>query len=316
MNNLVIGIDVGGTKTAAGLVDPSTGKVSDRRSDPSGSDRTAEEIATSLSNLASALAARAVDGGTPVEIAGIGVPEIVAPDRTIKSNQSFPWSDADLSHLPGFDLPVVVESDVRAAALAEARFGAGNGSPLFLYISIGTGVSSAVVIDGRPLVGTHGAALVLTSGVTTEWCGGEQAHSFAVEEVASGLGIAREYARASGKSGGSAEEILARRADGDRLAARVVERGALLLGQAIARAVDLIDPDLIVIGGGLGIGSDLFREMLVERMRERIWLPAARGVPVVPASLGADVGIVGAALAAIETGPQRVVGANAATDGN
>ncbi len=309
MSDLVIGIDVGGTKTAAGLVDLSTGEISNRRSHPSEPHRTAQEIATSLGALVSALAAEAVAAGTPVTIAGLGVPEIVAPDRTIRSDQTFPWLGVDLSRLPGLDLPVIVESDVRGAALAEARFGAGTECPLFLYVSIGTGVGSAVVIDGAPLVGIHGAALVLTSGTTTEWCNGEQKRSFVIEEVASGLGIAREYARVSGEAGVTAEYVFARYTGGDRLAARVVERAALLLGQAIARAVDLVDPGRIVIGGGLGIGSDLFRETVVAGMRERIWLPAARGIPVVTASLGPDAGIVGAALAAAE---QRI----ARTDGN
>lgn len=301
MKRWAIGIDVGATKIATGLVELESGRISQLQTTPSAPGADPGQVAQSLAAAARVIVARADAGRTPVEAVGIGVPEIVSPSGHVTSDQSFPLLGGTLASLPGVRLPVIVESDVRAAACAEARFGAGADRALFLYVSLGSGVSSAVVIDGRPLVGAHGAALVLTSGTSTEWGDGSSPRrTFSVEAIASGVGLRAEYHRRSGDHAATTPDVLDRWRSGDEIAVAVVDRAALLLGQAIARAVDLIDPECVVIGGGLGIGAHDFRDAVVTSMRRHVWLPAARDVPVATAGLGPHSGVVGAALAAAD----------------
>ena len=297
MNGWAIGVDVGATKIASGLVDLTSGRIVHLETAASDCTNRSEEILRILTETIRELHSRGErDGMQPLAV-GVGIPEIVSPSGEIVSDHRFPLLGRTLRLLPNAVIPVIVESDVRVAARAEAYFGGGRGRSLFLYVSVGSGVSSSIVIDGVPLVGAHGAALVLTSGITSEWCDGRvPPESFSVEEVASGFGIRTEYKRLKGENGVSTIDVLERWKRGEKTAVYVVERAALLLGQAMARAVDLVDPECIVIGGGFGTGAPEFHDAVVQHMRERIWLPAARKIPVLPAGLGAYSGVVGAAL--------------------
>ena len=168
---------------------------------------------------------------------------------------------------------MVVESDVRAAAVAEARFGAARGLHSCVYLSVGTGIAFTLLIEGVPYQGARGNALMLGAPM--------------VEHVASGAALARLGSVAT------AEETFTSASGRE-----VVRRGAEQLGAAMAWLVNALDPEAIVVGGGLGLRDD-YRHAAARTMRELIEVPATADLEVRPALLGVDAGAIGAALFAV-----------------
>jgi glucokinase len=294
-----IGIDVGGTKIAAAAVDPASGEVSYRQEIPTGMERGAAAVSARIETLAAAIGREMSDAGCSPEAIGIGLPELVDAAGTVRSAHLGDWSAVSLSARLGRIAPTVITSDVRAAALAEARYGAGRDHRLFVYISIGTGISSAIVQDGEPLVGARGGALVLSSGpvsVPCAACGGWS--EFVLEEYASGAALARRQAEATGAAVASAEAVISAANAGEPTAAAIVDGAARALGSAIGWLVNVVDPEAVVLGGGLGLAPGRFHDRLIAAIRAHVWNPEARDLPVTRAALGRDAGVVGATLAA------------------
>jgi glucokinase len=191
----------------------------------------------------------------------------------VRSAETVDWREVDLGAAFGEVAALVrVESDVRAAASAEARLGAGREQTDFLYLSVGSGISHCLVVDGRARRGAHGAAIGTGAPLVEQWSGG--------------LALARLSGHAS------AEDALA-----DPAAATIVEDGARRLGLTLAMLVNALDPGAVVVGGGLGL-DDGYRGLFVSAMREAIYDPQARELPVLAAALGPDAAVIGAALAA------------------
>ena len=259
-----VGIDVGGTKIAAGLVDVESGSVVAREEIPTRPDRGGAAVLADCG----ALSLRLGGGELPV---GIGLCELVGLDGRPASADTIDWRGLDLA--AAIPAPtVVLESDVRAAARAEARFGAGAGRSPFLYVVVGTGASVCLVVDGEPYAGAHGHAIVLGAPP--------------VEGVASGGALAR---RAGVER---AEAVLA-----DPGHSGVVDEAALALGQVLAVLVNALDPEVVVLGGGLG-GDPSFRERVAAAARPLVAYPSVCPLELAGSALGPDGGIVGAALAA------------------
>lgn len=262
-----IGIDVGGTKIAAGLVDTDTGVCDARFERVTRPERDASVVLEECVGMAQRLAA-----GQTVPI-GIGVCELVDREGHTQSAQTLDWRALDVAGAFAGVGPAVVESDVRAAAVAEARFGGGRGVAELLYLTVGTGISCCLVLNGSAYAGARGNAI----------CFGAPP----VENAASGLALAA----AGGREW--AEDVLA-----DPSLDRVVETAAAALGAGLAWLVNAFDPGTVVIGGGLGL-VERYRELAVAAMRPMIFADNSRDLPVVPAQLGADAGVIGAALAAV-----------------
>jgi glucokinase len=263
----VVGIDAGGTKLAVGLVDTSSGEVFAAREVQTRTERGGAAVLADCVQLASELAA-----GEPLDAIGIGVPELVTLGGEIESACSWDWRDGRWKSAFAEIAPVHVNSDVRVAALAEARLGAGRRFTSFIYVTIGTGISQTFVLHGSPWPGARGNALILGSPP--------------VELVASGPALA---ARA-GKD--RAEDVL--RSPGDR---QLVEQSAHDLAIEIARLVNALDPEGVVIGGGLGLAEE-FRDLVVASLRPAIYAGSTRELEVLAASLGSRAGIIGAAISA------------------
>ena len=295
----LIGVDVGGTKIAAGAVDPDSGEVSLRRELPTRAERGASAVAADIESMvADIVAASRPETGSPAAI-GIGVPELVDAEGRIRSAHILDWPASTLMERISTVAPTHIEADVRAAALAEAAFGAGKDFELFAYVSIGTGISSTIVQDGVPLVGARGGALVLSSGslgVPCPECSNWT--EFVLETYSSGPALARRYAEATQRTVVGAESVIAAANAGDAAAVQIVESAADALGSALGWLVNVIDPEAIVVGGGLGLAPGRFRDRLIAATRHHTWNPAARELPFLPAALGADAGLIGAALSA------------------
>ena len=297
---LAIGIDVGGTKIAAGLLDPGTGEAVGRRVIPTAPERGGAAILDTVEALARELVDEERASGRGVVALGVGVPEIVAPNGRITSAHAFDWRTLPVTERLASIATTTIEADVRAAALAEARFGAGNPFASFAYVSVGTGISSTLVVDGRPWPGARGAALVLSSGplsVPCPRCGAVE--PFVLEAFASGPALARRLGERSGRAVSGAEEAIRLAAAGDPAATEVVAIATTALGSAIGFFVNVADPAAVVVGGGLGSAPGPFWDGLVAATRDHVWLPEARLLPIVQARLGPEAGWIGAALAAV-----------------
>lgn len=263
---IAVGIDAGGTKLAAGRVDTDTGKISDRRVLDTRPSRGGDKVLEDVVGLARGLGLGAV-------AVGIGIPEMVDAAGLIRSAANWDWRETDFV-TPFEDLPRYrIVSDVHAAALAEARFGAGRERGTFLYVSVGTGISSCLVLGGEPWRGQDGRALLLGAPL--------------VEAQSSGPAIAH----AAGKDA-------PQQAFADPACDAVIEAAADALGHELARAVHLADPGLVVLGGGLGL-NERYRALVAAALARHVDTEYVPVPDVVPAGLGENSGIIGAALAAL-----------------
>lgn len=291
-----IGLDIGGTKIAAGLVGLPAGVVTDRQVMPTLPQRGPEAVWQEVAALAAGLVERATADGRPLAGIGIGVPELVDLHGRVTSGHCLDWRDISLAERLASLGTVRVEADVRAAALAEALFGAGRPYRLFAYVSVGTGISCTLVQDGRPYAGARGNALVLGSSPLSTVCThcGTELHPV-LEEWASGPALARRYQQVRPAAAASSEAALAAAAAGDPEAIRVVHAAARALGTSVAFLINVLDPEAVVVGGGLGLAGGLYWDEFLASTRRHIWAPGTRDLPVLPAALGVDAGILGAA---------------------
>ena len=292
MTQAAIGVDVGGTKTALGLVD-ADGTLHRRQrivnADLDGDVALLRAIADSCTALA---------GAASISGIGVALPEVLDPAGELRSHVSLGWTRRRIMDALGPIAPVALEADVRAAALAEARVGAGRGRSSIGYVSVGTGVSAALVIDGSPYAGAHGAAQLLGSAELPIGCPhcGRRFRAPALEHVAAGPSLVERYNRDAGSAITSGEELLAAARTGDRIADQVLRDGAETLGGYLALFVNIVDPEVLVVGGGLGAAMGDRWPAIVGAARDHIWASHVHDVPIVQAALGEDAGVIGAGL--------------------
>jgi glucokinase len=262
---LALGLDVGGTKICGAVVDLASGRVERSARVATRPAEGGETVLRRAVALAEDLAA-----GQPATV-GIGICELVDRDGALASGLTIDWRDLDVAAAFAGVGRATLESDVRAAALAEARFGAGRGAGHCLYVTVGTGISYCLLVAGVPYLGANGEAIVLGAPP--------------VETVASGKAIAARAGVAS------AEDAFS-----DPACAELIASAAAALGSAVAALVNALDPGLVVFGGGLGLRDD-YREAAIAAARPQLDRDPSRVPPFVPARTGACAGAVGAALA-------------------
>lgn len=286
-----LGIDVGGTKVAAGIVDLRTGTITGRRQIPTAYKRGGLPVLADVTRLTRDLMDEASGKHVPLKGLGIGVAELVSPEGTVFSDYRIAWKGLNVQRELSALLPSRVESDVRAAALAEARYGAGRSYRDFIYVTIGTGISAVSVRDGVPYAGSRGAALVIANGATRHTCPScGHVATQVLEDIASGPGLVAAWGGA-----GRAEEVLAAADAGDASAIAVIRHAAGELGNVLALLVNSLDPAAVIVGGGLGSAPGRYWEELNTAIIAGIWDQDARALPIIQASLGPDAGIIGAA---------------------
>ncbi|MFV0427734.1 MAG: ROK family protein [Beutenbergiaceae bacterium] len=281
--SLVLSIDVGGTKTLAGIVDRSGAVLAEWTQATRVEGDDVERVAAFVGDLARQHAPLAI---------GAGFPEYV-DSGTLTSTEVLRWTrqpgeaiSAALEQA-GIAVPVIIDSDVRLGALGEARYGAGQSAQSFLYVSLGTGLSSTFVMAGQPWPGARGEAIAL---------GEFPAPNGNLEQFASGTAIAARYARLAGvETTGPAIGDAARH--GDHHAVEVLRSAGDALGEALAQAVGLLDPQLVILGGGLGTAGTTLTERARERYQHRT--QHRRGAAsIVSAQCGHRSGLLGGAAAA------------------
>ncbi|MGH8242028.1 MAG: ROK family protein, partial [Steroidobacteraceae bacterium] len=296
----VLCIDVGGTNIRAGLFLPQSGSIRHFRA-----------ISTDASNggrealaRAAAIAREVVEAGNEVGLSvhevGIGVPELVGPAGRIESRAVLPWRSRRVRQAFAAYGAVTIVSDVRAAALAEARLGAARGSPTFLYVGVGTGISSTLFIDGRPWLGAQGHAIAFASGPTCLAVARNGKAVFApLESRASGPALVRR-AKALGFPAKDAADVCRAARARPGIARGVVDAAATELAAHVAILVNALDPSLVVLGGGLGSAPGRYWNSFRAALPRFAWGRSARRVRVRRARLGARGGMIGAALSTVE----------------
>ena len=295
-----LGLDVGGTKIAAGIVAFPSGEVIMKRVIPTRPQRGGREVLNDALALASSLRQDACNHGVRVGSIGIGVAELVDARGCITSDQTIPWRGLPVAEAFSHLGPVVVESDVRAAGLAEALLGAGKPFRVFAYVTVGTGISYCLVQDQVPFPGARGNALILASAALSSKCSrcGEVVNEV-LEEIGSGPGLVRQYnQRVQSNMASCAEDVLARATERETAALEVVRQGGRALGNSVGFLVNILDPEAVVVGGGLGLAGGLYWSAFETATREHIWSDAARDLLILRAALGSDSGLIGAAAAA------------------
>ncbi|WP_235565472.1 ROK family protein [Microbacterium sp. Root166] len=296
---VVLAFDVGGTDTKSALVD-ADGVVRGLRRTPTPLDgpRSAESVVAHVAELGDAL--RSAHPGTTPVAAGLLVPGIVDAERGIGVYTSnLGWRDEPIRDLASaaLDLPVAFHHDVTAASWAEHRLGAARAFDDVVVLIIGTGIAGSLILGGRPHLGGGYAGEIGHSPVAEEppcVCGGRGC----LEAIASTGAIARRYSERAGVTVSGAREVLERAAAGDAEADAVWNSALDALAFSLAQITATVAPGAIVIGGGLSRAGDALFVPLSERLDAR--LSFHRRPPLLPAQLGDDAGLLGAALIARE----------------
>jgi len=309
MPPLAIGVDIGGTKVAAGLVD-GLGRVLARARRPTPS-RDARAVEQTIADVVTELSS-----GVDVVAVGIGAAGFVDADRSrVLFAPHLAWRNEPLreavTQLLG--VPVVVENDANAAAWAEYRFGAGQGEERLVCVTLGTGIGGGIVIDGAVqrgrwgMAGEFGHMIVVPDGRRCE-CGNRGC----LEQYASGNVLGREarelaaagspvtvplLERAGGNVAGLIGPLITEAArDGDPVAIELFEDVGRWLGIGLANLAAALDPGMFVVGGGVSDAGELLLRPARESFRRVLTGRGFRPEPrIVRAALGPEAGLVGAA---------------------
>jgi glucokinase len=295
----VIGLDLGGTNLRIAGVTPSAEVIDLYREETRASDGPEDLIGRLTAGLLR-VEGRLRDDGWKVLGASLGVPGIV--DRRAGAVASSP-------NLPGWDhvpllervakevgLPLYLENDANAAVFGEYWAGAGRGRQTIVLLTLGTGVGGGIIIDGHLLRGADGMAgeighlTVEREGLPCA-CGNRGC----LEQYASATGIAGCYRRLRGGGGETAAEVHSLAEEGDGLALQALREAGTYLGIALASIVNIVNPEAVIIGGGVLPAWNHIIPAAKEEMMCRAFQDPAERVELLPAALGDRAGLIGAA---------------------
>ncbi|HUA15131.1 MAG TPA: ROK family protein [Verrucomicrobiae bacterium] len=311
-NNPVLGVDIGGTKVAVGLVDRSGGILAQIRK-PMIANGTPD---AGLQAVIGAIDALAASSGTAFHSIGVCAPGPLDPKTGIVLNPpNLPcWRDFPLAEKLSekYRQPVKVDNDANAAALAETLWGAAKGYRYVFYATLGTGIGTGIVLDGRIYHGNTGSAgegghLSIDYQGPVCHCGKRGC----IEILASGPAIgARARAKVTAEparaeailelangiaASVTSEHVGKASASGDALARQILEETAHLLTIWLGNIIDVLDPDIVVMGGGVAAMLQPFFAEIKQSLPKWCLNPFASRIPLVLAHYGADAGIAGGA---------------------
>lgn len=297
-----IGVDLGGTNIAAGIVD-STGKILAKKSVLFVMRHNHEELAEDIVNLCKDLAVETSISLEIISSIGIGVPGVVSPKNgMVMLAGNLGVEDMPISHLVGqvLKIPVFIENDANCAALAEATFGAASGSRNSITITLGTGVGGGIIIDGKIYSGAFFGAgemhQVIRGGGVLCQCGRQGCW----EAYASAGGLVRELRQLGVTDKTTAKDIFDAAHSGDILAQQAVDAYTENLCIGLGNLVNILQPEICVIGGGISGQGQGFIDSIKNRM-PRMVLGVNRDTKYAIAALGNDAGIIGAAMLGISS---------------
>lgn len=310
-----IGIDVGGTNVKIALVDDN-GKIIYSNSVPTyakmGYEYTVNNIKQAIKDLMKET------NTTPSDIEGIGFDfpgQVDCKTGVVKLAPNIPgWVNVPIAQMieDEFHIPTRIDNDVRCAALGELKFGAGRGCENFICITVGTGIGSGIVINGKVVRGATNASGELghiklqMNGGPICGCG----DTGCLEAFASGpaiVAMAQEYIK-GGKStkfremaaveGGEITPYMVAKAaeEGDPVAKRIFEIVGEYIGIGLTSVINLLNPERVIIGGGVAESGELLLGPIRKTIKERAMVVAGNAVEIVPAQLGNSAGVIGASM--------------------
>jgi glucokinase len=303
-----IGVDLGGTKTAAGVVSDA-GEVLFTETIPTLNRDGGEAILDATASLVTRLMARAAGAGIVVEHVGVGsAGHIDASSGVVVSATDAirGWAGTELTGGLAVRLgvpPSAVQAvnDVHAHALGEAWTGAAAGAASALLVAFGTGVGGSFVVAGRPVLGHRSAGghvghfaspYAFHDGHPLPCVCGRSGH---VEAIASGPAIPEAYFRLGGEAPApDARSVFALAGSGDANAIKTIAAAAAAAGQAVGGLANILDPEVVVVTGGLADARTPWWQPMERAARAEL-LPALASLPILPASLGNAAAIIGAA---------------------
>ena len=309
----VVGVDVGGTKIAAAFVEGAEPRL--RVEHP-----TALESSDAVIDGIKSAAREVIEqsGATPAAV-GVGVPsQIEFASGRVLASVNIPLAGVELARelSARLGVPVIVDNDANAAALAEAMHVEGGPARHLVMFTLGTGVGGGVVIDGRCFRGATGIGAELGHQVVQydgPPCPGTCPNRGCLEALCSGTALERDAAavardfpdsplgRAVAKGGElRGHDVVAAADAGDPHALDLFERLGMFLGVGIANAINVFEPEHVVVGGGLSRASRFFLDRAVREARERALPTLAERVRISPARAGPDAGLIGAGLLALQ----------------
>ncbi len=294
--DLTIGVDIGGTKIQAGLV-TKNGRILARIRTATNRKAGAKAFIKDIERAIEAVWSPGVSG------IGVGIAGLVdAKNGIFLGGPNLPGSLRGLRLAAAlkrrFRVPVGVDNDARCFTLGEARFGSAKGKNNVIGLTIGTGIGGGLVVNGQVIRGRDNSAgeigHMTLCGEQSFICGcGRPGH---LEALASGTGLSELYRRLTGRKL-TAKEIDERSRRGEKAAVKAAETAGGWLGLGLANLALVLDPDIMVIGGGAS-RTRLLWPALRRSFRQAVIYPELRRLPIVPAALGDDANLVGAALLA------------------
>lgn len=299
----VIGVDLGGTNIRAAMVDED-GAVRARSSSPTPNRGSVYELTNAVRELISNID----KSGEPAAI-GLALAAVTDPFRNrISESPNLPQLDGydlpfELGRKTG--LPVYLENDATAAAVGEHWLGAGQGFENMICVTMGTGVGGGLILNGRAYYGAEGSAgeighICMDENGPPCGCGSNGC----LEQYSSGTAIVRIAKEAIERFPASplhsrfeftAEDVYSAALDGDKASVQAFEETGRRLGTALAAVVNVLNPDGIVIAGGIANSWDLFIDSTKLELQKRAFQQPAERVKIVRGTLGDDAGVLGAA---------------------
>lgn len=309
----VIGVDLGGTKTSAALCDDKGNIIAKVKTET----KAYEEVGNVIDRIKNSIRQVLDKSGMPIsEISGIGIaapgPLSVSQGKIVCASK-LGWEDVPICDLiqDEFKIYTCLENDANAAAYGEALRGAGKGCNSVIYITVSTGIGCGIVIDEEIYHGRHDSAGELghicieyggrkcscgNRGCLEAYASGTAVKHLAEELVAEGKpSLILELAKKNGENISAYTVELAAR-QGDEPALNIWSQMGKKLGQGISILYQLLDPDIVVIGGGVIKAWDLFYQDMVETVKKHTYECFNDDITIVPANLGEDAGLTGIAL--------------------
>jgi len=319
--SIAMGIDFGGTKVLAGVVDLDSGEVLATAKKKTDAGDSADQMMNRLYSVAEEAAEKAKVAVADLRGIGVGLAGQVDTERGVllgAPNLSQSTVDLPMAALltRRFEIPANLRNDVQVAAIGEAAFGAGRGHPDFVCVFVGTGIGGAIVHNGALVSGAAGAAgeighMVIHANGRICGCGGRghleaYASRTAITKAVLGelkrgqksvlsdvlTGVEDTPGGTAIRSGDLAKAV---RAD-DELAIDIVPEAGRYLGYGLASVINLLNPPRIILGGGVIEAIELFFQVAERTARRESLATSARSVTIVPSALGDNAGVVGAAM--------------------
>lgn len=309
-----IGIDVGGTNVKIALID-GEGKIIYSNSVPTYAQMGYEYTVNNIKQAIRDLMKETNTDAKEIEGIGFDFPgQVDYKTGVVKLAPNIPgWVNVPIAQMieEEFNIPTRIDNDVRCAALGELKFGAGKGCENFVCITVGTGIGSGLVINGQLVRGAANAAgeighiKLQMNGGPICGCG----DTGCLEAFASGpsiVAMAQEYLKGgkstkfremAGADGEITPYIVAKAAEaGDPVAKRIFEIVGTYIGMGLVSVINLLNPEKVIIGGGVAAAGDLLLDPIRKTIKERAMVVAGNSVEIVPAELGNSAGVIGASM--------------------